>query len=78
MKRCNMTTSRCTRGNQEEKWTRGGGALQGRGGASRDPEEAAVGQQGLRNNQLANKRQTGGEVSADRVWQSIKSHVQGW
>ncbi len=72
MTRCNTTTSQQTRGLWEEKWTRGGGALQGRGIASREQEKVAVQQQGQCDNQLENKRQTGGEVSLDRVGGSIK------
>ncbi len=60
------------RGNREEKWTRGGGALHGRGGPLREQEEVAVQQQGLCNNQLVNKRQTGGEASEDGVRQGIE------
>jgi Flp pilus assembly protein TadB len=41
-------------------------------GAPREQEVAVVGQQGQHDNQLVNKRQTGGEASVDRRQQSIK------
>jgi hypothetical protein len=41
-------------------------------GALREQEEAVEQEQGQHDNQLANKRQTGGEASADRRRQSVK------
>jgi hypothetical protein len=57
--RCNMSTSRQTRGNQAEKWTRGGSTAQDRGTVLREQEEVAAQQQWQCDNQLANKSQTG-------------------
>jgi hypothetical protein len=70
--RCNMKTRLQTRSNQEEKWIRGGIALQGRCGASREQEEVMAQQQGQCNNQLANKSQTGDEASVDKKRQSVE------
>ncbi len=72
--RCNMTTSRQTRGNQEEKWTRGGSSLQGRGGISREQEEVAAWQQGQCNNQLTNKRQ----IEGSHQWTGGMMRGGGW
>jgi hypothetical protein len=77
MTRCNVKTSWKTRGNQEEKWTRGGSTLQGRGVASRGQEEAIALQQARCDNQQANKRQTGGEASADKRRQSVERRRGG-
>jgi hypothetical protein len=91
--RCDVTTSRQKRGKQKERrqQTRSGGAVQGRGGLlqggggmSRGREVAAAArQQGQHDNQLAKKRPTGGEASADkRKWivertRSVSGAIRG-
>jgi hypothetical protein len=54
MAKCNMTTSRSTRGKGDEKRTRGSGGSQGGGGALREREEAAAQQQGQHDNHITN------------------------
>ncbi len=51
--------------------------MQGGGGASKEREKTAARQQGQRDNQLANKRQTVGEASVDRRWRSVKRTRDG-
>jgi hypothetical protein len=61
----------------EEKWTRGGGTLQGKGGALREQEKVTAQQQGQCNNQLANKRQTVLEASTDGRQRSVERTRDG-